>query len=83
MKLTYLQYEYRGKWMHIGWCERFFKSDEEHFDRLRDSIFGLKNIEHQLIYPEAAARLELAERSRARHIISLYAGLGFFDNNIY
>ena len=42
MKHTYLQYEYRGKWIHVGWCKRFFASDEEHFDRTRDAIFGLK-----------------------------------------
>lgn len=82
MKYTYLQYEYRGKWMHIGWCNKFFSSDEEHFDRVRDAIFGLKKVEHQLIYPEAAARLENAEQTNARRIISLYAGLGAFDGLI-
>lgn len=79
MKYTYLQYEYRGKWIHIGWCDKFFASDEEHFDRLRDSIFWLKNVEHQRIYPEAAARLENIESKRARRTISLYAGLGLMN----
>ena len=82
MKHTYLQYEYRGKWIHIGWGKRFFASDEEHFDRTRNAIFGLKNVDHQLIYPEAAARLERAESNNARRIISLYAGLGAFDGLI-
>lgn len=80
MKYTYLQYEYRGKWMHIGWCERFFASDEEHFDRVRDAIFGLKDGSRELIYPEAAALLKRRERDASRPAISLYASLGLLNN---
>ena len=76
MRYTYLQYEYRGKWIHVGWCDKFFASDEEHFDRVRDAIFWLKTVEHQLVYPEGAARLKQVETNNARRIISLYAGLG-------
>lgn len=76
MKYTYLQYEYRGKWMHIGWCERFFASDEEHFDRVREAIFGRNGCQ---IYPEAAARLRQHEQNHARRIMSLYAGLGILN----
>lgn len=50
MKYTFLQYEFRGKWIHTGWCEKFFAADEEHFDRLREAIFGLKDGSHELIY---------------------------------
>lgn len=50
MKYTFLQYEFRGKWIHTGWCEKVFAADEEHFDRLRDAIFGLKDGSHELIY---------------------------------
>ena len=80
MKYTYLQYEYRGKWIHVGWCDKFFASDEEHFDRVRDAIFWLKTVEHQLVYPEGAARLKQAETNNARRIISLYAGLGLMND---
>lgn len=80
MKYTYLQYEYRGKWMHIGWCERFFASDEEHFDRVRDAIFGLKDGSRELIYPEAAALLKRRERDASKQAISLYASLGLLNN---
>ena len=81
MKYTFLQYEFRNKWIHIGWCEKFFAADEEHFDRLRDAIFGLKDA-HELIYQEAAARMKQREQARSRQIISLYASLGAFDHLI-
>ena len=81
MKYTYLQYEFRNKWIHIGWCDKFFAADEEHFDRLRDAIFWLKG-SHELIYPEAAARMKQREQAKSRQIISLYASLGAFDNLI-
>ena len=80
MKYTYLQYEYRNKWMHISWCEKFFVADKEHFDRIRDTIFDLKKVEHELIYPDAAAKLKAAERNKSRQIIGLYAGLGLLNN---
>ena len=82
MKYTYLQYEFRNKWIHIGWCDKFFAADEEQFDRLRDAIFGLKDGSHELIYPEAAARMKQREQARSRQIISLYTSLGAFDNLI-
>ena len=62
--------------MHIGWCERFFASDEEHFDRVREAIFGRNGCK---IYPEAAARLHQHEQNYARRIMSLYAGLGLLN----
>ena len=82
MKYTFLQYEFRNKWIHISWCIKFFTSDNEHFDRIRDAIFGLKGLEHQLIYPEDAFSLQQKEKSKCRKIISLYASLGAFDNLI-
>lgn len=80
MKYTYLQYEFRDKWIHGSWCNKFFTSDEEHFDRLRDAIFGLKDGSHQPIYPEAAARLQRQELAKSRQIVSMYAALGAFDS---
>ena len=80
MKYTFLQYEFRNKWIHIGWCDKFFAADEEHFDRLRDAIFGLKDGSHELIYPEAAALLKKRERDASRQAISLYASLGLLNN---
>ena len=84
MKYTYLQYEYRGKWIHVSWCEKFFASDAEHFDRARDAIFGLKDGSRELIYPAAAALLKKKERAESRRAISLYASLGLLgDLNLY
>lgn len=78
MKYTYLQYEYRHKWMHVSWCNKFFASDDERFDSVRKIIFDLKSSD-DLIYPEAAARYQEKERLHSRRIISLYAGLGLMD----
>lgn len=82
MKYTFLQYEFRGKWIHIRWCEKFFAADEEHFDRLREAIFGLKDGSHELIYPEAASRMKQREQAKSRQILSRYASLGAFNNLI-
>ena len=82
MKYTFLQYEFRGKWIHTSWCDKLFASDDEHFDRVRDAIFGLKDGSRELVYPEAAARMKQREQARSRQIISLYASLGAFDNLI-
>lgn len=76
MKHTYLQYEFRNKWIHVSWCQKFFASDDEHFDRLRNAIFGIKDGSQPQIYPEAAARLQHKERSKARQIMCLYASIG-------
>lgn len=75
MKYTHLQYEYRGKWIHVSWCEKFFASDEEHFDHVRNMIFGSE----QQVYPEAAARLQERERVHLRRVMALYAGMGLLD----
>ena len=80
MKYTFLQYEFRNKWIHISWCQKFFSSDDEHFDRVRDAIFGLKDGSRELIYPEAAALLKKRERDASRQAISLYASLGLLKN---
>ena len=76
MKYTYLQYEFRNKWFHVAWCKKFFASDDEHFDRLRNAIFGIKAGTQQLIYSEAAARLQRKELTTSQRIMSLYASLG-------
>ena len=84
MKYTYLQYEYRGKWIHTSWCDKLFASDDEHFDRVRDAIFGFKDDSRELIYPEAAALLKKKERTESRRAISLYSSLGLLDDlNLY
>lgn len=82
MKYTYLQYEYRGKWMHVSWCEKFFASDKEHFDRVRNTVFGLKPGTERQVYPEAAARLQERERVYSRRVVSLYTGLGLLDDHL-
>jgi hypothetical protein len=82
MKYTFLQYEFRNKWIHTSWCDKFFAADKEHFDRLRDAIFGLKDGSRELIYPEAAARMKQSEQAKSRQILSLYASLGAFNNLI-
>ncbi len=80
MKYTFLQYEFRDKWIHTSWCDKFFASDDEHFDRVRDAIFGLKDGSRELVYPEAAALLKRRERDASRQAISLYASLGLLNN---
>lgn len=82
MKYTFLQYEFRGKWIHTSWCDKLFASDDEHFDRVRDAIFGLKDGSHELIYPDAATRIKQREQAKSRQILSRYASLGAFNNLI-
>ena len=80
MKYTFLQYEFRNKWIHTSWCDKLFAADDEHFDRVRDAIFGLKDGSRELIYPEAAALLKRRERDASRQAISLYASLGLLND---
>lgn len=78
MEYTPIQYEFRNKWIHISWGKKLFASDDEHFDRVHNVIFWIKDGSRELIYPSAASLLKKRERDASRKAFSLYKSSSSF-----